>query len=134
MIDHAKENEKLRSQIQFLERELRMAHLNRDLHQELLRNKVEQCRALQEKLSIEVEESLKIYKDERGFKTGDIVRYDCGTTALVRLNSIHAGGWHGTQCMGGTIFVHDNGHSRIMKLADENDLLKWQECAKWRRE
>lgn len=39
------------------------------------------------------------------FKKGDIVKYDDGHTALARLETPHAGGWHASQCLGGSLFV-----------------------------
>ena len=33
-----------------------------------------------------------------------IVRYGDGVTALARIDSLHAGGYHGTQCLGGVRF------------------------------
>lgn len=43
----------------------------------------------------------------RAFKPGDIVRYASGSSALVKLESRHAGGWHGVHCLGGYTFVSD---------------------------
>ena len=39
------------------------------------------------------------------FKAGDLVMYSDGPTALVRLATPHAGGWHGDHCLGGFRFV-----------------------------
>ena len=39
------------------------------------------------------------------FKKGVIVKYGGGPTALARLESQHAGGWHVTHCLGGTRFI-----------------------------
>ena len=39
------------------------------------------------------------------FKEGDIIKYSGGPTALARLMSPHAGGWHAKQCLGRTIFI-----------------------------
>ena len=39
------------------------------------------------------------------FKKGDIVRYFSGPSALARLSSPHAGGWHAEQVYGGFLFV-----------------------------
>lgn len=50
------------------------------------------------------------------FKAGDIIRYSDGISALVKLISPHAGGWHGSHVMGGTIYVSD------FKKATEQDL------------
>lgn len=41
------------------------------------------------------------------FKKGDIVKYSDGPTAIVKLESPHAGGWHANHCLGGVIFVSD---------------------------
>ena len=66
------------------------------------------------------------------FKVGDLVRYSSGPTALVQLESPHAGGWHGLHCMGGYHFVHDNGWSSRMYPASPEDYKTWYENAKWR--
>lgn len=58
---------------------------------------------------------------------GKIVRYDSGSTALMRLISVHAGGWHGAQCMGGTVFAHGPFHELT-----EEDEAQWRDCARWR--
>ncbi|QBJ04484.1 hypothetical protein HOV23_gp089 [Pseudomonas phage Lana] len=65
------------------------------------------------------------------YMSGDIVRYGDGSTALAKLHEPHAGGWHGDQCMGGTTYI---GIERIQRLADEDDLRKWDKCAWWRGE
>lgn len=44
----------------------------------------------------------------RIFFTGDLVRYSTGRTAIARLESPHAGGWHATHCLGGIVYVTDN--------------------------
>lgn len=61
------------------------------------------------------------------FKAGDIVRYSSGSTALVKLNSTHCGGWHGLHCMGGGTYV-----TPPLQLADEEDLRMWNKQA-WHR-
>lgn len=63
------------------------------------------------------------------FQAGDIVRYGGGSTALARLSAPHAGGWHGSQCMGGSTFIGGS-----MYHATEEDLKKWGECAHYRKE
>jgi len=58
-------------------------------------------------------------------------RYESGSTALVMITSLHEGakGYHGTQCMGGTVFVsHDN-----IKPASDQDYRIWFERAHWRK-
>jgi hypothetical protein len=60
---------------------------------------------------------------------GQIVRYDHGVTALVKLASHHAGGFHGQQCMGGSTFVT----REQLREATDLDLEIWRECAKWRK-
>jgi len=42
---------------------------------------------------------------DRPFKSGDIVKYAGGPTAIARLESEHAGGWYAKHCLGGTIRV-----------------------------
>lgn len=64
------------------------------------------------------------------FKQGELVRYGDGSTALARLLSPHAGGWHGQQCMGGITYI--NTTSRHVVHASEEDKKKWAECAHWR--
>lgn len=54
-------------------------------------------------------------------EAGDIVRYDDGSSALVKLTSPHDGGWHGDHVMGGTTFV-SNGIFKRLSLANEEDL------------
>lgn len=63
------------------------------------------------------------------FKSGDIVRYNHGSTALAKLTHPHAGGWHAEQCMGGTTYISMN--FRVSQ-ADEEDLHMWNKCA-WHR-
>ncbi|WP_153135140.1 dATP/dGTP pyrophosphohydrolase domain-containing protein [Paraburkholderia agricolaris] len=58
---------------------------------------------------------------------GDIVRYENGSTALARLISPHAGGWHGYQCMRATTFL-----SKCYRPSAKG-LRMWDECAKWRK-
>lgn len=40
------------------------------------------------------------------FPIGTIVRYSDGPTALARINSKHAGGYHADHCLGGGRFIH----------------------------
>lgn len=54
-------------------------------------------------------------------KSGDIVRYADGVSALVKLISPHAGGWHGDHVLGGTQFVSDQIFSEL-KLANSEDI------------
>jgi hypothetical protein len=63
------------------------------------------------------------------FKPGDIIRYNHGCTALAQLSTPHAGGWHADQCMGGKIYISDNGQ---LRHADEEDLRMWNKQA-WHR-
>lgn len=63
------------------------------------------------------------------FKPGDIVRYNHGCTALARLVQPHAGGWSADQCMGGSTYISE---SFDMRLADEEDMRRWNKCA-WHR-
>jgi len=58
---------------------------------------------------------------------GDLVRYDYGSTALAICGKPHAGGWHGAQCMGGSIYFN-----KAYPPTPE-DIVMWDECAKWRR-
>lgn len=58
--------------------------------------------------------------DSAGFKKGDIVRYSNGCTALARLDTQHAGGWHAAHCLGGHIFVSAS-YPRPMRRASEED-------------
>lgn len=68
------------------------------------------------------------------WKAGDIVRYAFGETALVRLKTPHAGGWHADHCMGGMTFVCDHGWGeRQLSPASESDLVTWARCEKWRK-
>jgi hypothetical protein len=60
-------------------------------------------------------------------RPGELVRYGDGSTALVLHGDPHAGGWHGTQCMGGSTF-----YSRTYEPTQQ-DRKTWAECAvKWR--
>ncbi len=61
--------------------------------------------------------------------SGCIVRYGSGSTALARLRSPHAGGWHADQCMGGVTFI-----SGSLAPADEEDLATWKRKACFRGE
>ena len=68
------------------------------------------------------------------FKVGDLVRYSSGPTALVRLDSPHAGGWHGEHCLGGYRFVCDIGWGQSrMYHASPEDYKTWYDTAKWRK-
>lgn len=58
---------------------------------------------------------------------GKIVRYDSGETALMLLSRPHAGGWHGTQCMGGTTFAGGRFYEPT-----EKDFQVWRDCRPWR--
>lgn len=60
------------------------------------------------------------------FKKGDIIRYSGGSSALARLESPHAGGWHAVHCMGGYIFVSE-GYPRPMQAATAEDVAKFNE-------
>lgn len=68
------------------------------------------------------------------FKEGDIVRYDEGSTALMKIThiSIKNGGarYYGTQCMGGNV----GAYSYDVTHASELDLKEWKECSSWRQE
>lgn len=55
-------------------------------------------------------------------KSGDIVRYSGGSTALARLMTPHAGGWHAAQCMGGGVFV-----TAPLYEPDSEDLAVWED-------
>lgn len=55
------------------------------------------------------------------FKVGDIVRYSAGCTALARLHSPHAGGWHANHCLGGMLFVSES-YPNPIKLAFPEDV------------
>ncbi len=61
-------------------------------------------------------------------RQGDLVRYASGQTALVLHGTPHAGGWHGTQCMGGSIFYTS------AREPSQKDRETWVECAvSWRK-
>lgn len=66
-------------------------------------------------------------------KIGDLVRYGDGPTALARLLSEHAGGWHAEQCMGGIRFVHDNGWSHRITKPTLEDHEMWLKQEHWRK-
>jgi NTP pyrophosphatase (non-canonical NTP hydrolase) len=70
--------------------------------------------------------SVRLSQDD--LKTGLLVRYGSGSTALMRLHKPHAGGWHGDQCMGGTTFSSGPFYS----LGDD-DRSMWDACARWRK-
>lgn len=55
-------------------------------------------------------------------KSVDIVRYGSGITALAKLASPHAGGWHAEQCVGGFTFI-----SGTLYEPDGEDLATWQD-------
>lgn len=61
-------------------------------------------------------------------KVGDLVRYAEGVTALALCGEPHAGGWHGTQCMGGGIYFSSP------TKPDDKDRTTWARSAvRWRR-
>ena len=61
-------------------------------------------------------------------RKGQLVRYADGVTALALHGDPHAGGWHGTQCMGGSTFYSQT------YAPTEQDRKTWVECAiKWRK-
>jgi hypothetical protein len=60
------------------------------------------------------------------FKVGDIIRYSGGSSALAKLDSEHAGGFHAVHCMGGYIFVSES-YPRPMQMADEEDVQTYNE-------
>lgn len=61
-------------------------------------------------------------------RLGDLVRYGDGSTALALHGEPHAGGWHGTQCMGGYTF-----YTRVYPPT-EQDRKQWVESAvRWRK-
>lgn len=66
--------------------------------------------------------------NQRAFQAGDLVRYGSGSTALAKLHSPHAGGWHADQCMGGSTYIS----SGKLSTPDLEDLRMWQRCA-WHR-
>jgi len=55
------------------------------------------------------------------FKAGDVVRYNTGSTALAKLQMVHAGGWHADQCMGGSVYISQN----QLREPDEADMVMW---------
>jgi NTP pyrophosphatase (non-canonical NTP hydrolase) len=62
-------------------------------------------------------------------RAGMVVRHGSGETAICRLSSPHAGGWHADHCMGGLLFVSGRLYS-----ASERDMKMWNDMAKWRNE
>ncbi|WP_321967064.1 hypothetical protein [Burkholderia cepacia] len=54
-----------------------------------------------------------------------VVRYGEGKTALCRLKSPHAGGWHAEHCLGGAIFVYDDGRRSALVEPTFEDLQTW---------
>lgn len=61
-------------------------------------------------------------------KAGDLVRYAEGVTALALCGEPHAGGWHGTQCMGGGIYFSSP------TKPDDKDRTTWARSAvRWRK-
>lgn len=66
-------------------------------------------------------------------QVGDLVRYGPGSTALVKLTSPHAGGWHGQHCLGGTTFVYDHGWGTSgIFVPTAEDYKTWYEKEEWR--
>ncbi|HEY0819780.1 MAG TPA: hypothetical protein VGD46_13435 [Rhizobacter sp.] len=65
---------------------------------------------------------------------GQLVRCGDGLTALVMVESPHAGGWHGRHCMGGYHFVSDNSSYSGLELANDADWKVWVENRHWRDE
>lgn len=61
---------------------------------------------------------------------GGLYRYDVGSTALVQIVSLHVGGYHGRQCMGGWRFLT---HHQLQPASAE-DHRTWADNARWRRE
>lgn len=55
------------------------------------------------------------------FKAGDVVRYGSGSTALAKLSTPHAGGWHADQCMGGSVYVS----TCNLREPDADDMAMW---------
>lgn len=70
-------------------------------------------------------QSLADQAEQSVFKKGDIVRYSGGCTALARLDSPHAGGWHADHCLGGQIFVSSS-HPNPMRRASPEDCQAFQ--------
>ncbi len=60
---------------------------------------------------------------------GTLVRYDSGSTALMRVADPHAGGYHGHQCCGGYTFASAD----RCREATPEDYKTWFECEKWRK-
>jgi hypothetical protein len=65
-------------------------------------------------------------------RIGMLVRYANGETALAKIASPHAGGWHAHQCMGGMLFVSANGYGGYLYEPTQQDIDTWNECKKWR--
>jgi hypothetical protein len=61
------------------------------------------------------------------WRTGQIVRYDVGSTALARIIEKHPSvdGWYAEQFFGGTLFICDKPFSPIREASKE-DLQKWK--------
>lgn len=59
---------------------------------------------------------------------GQLVRYDHGKTALMRISSFSAGSAYGEQCMGGSV----GASLHKLSIASMDDLHVWQENAHWR--
>jgi hypothetical protein len=61
-------------------------------------------------------------------RIGDIVRYDIGPTALMKIEEIHIVGgqnrFYGKQCMGGLVGAYEN----QCIPANQNDHLLWASC------
>jgi hypothetical protein len=64
------------------------------------------------------------------YKTGALVRYGGGSTALLEIISQHAGGYHGFHCMGGVGYAS---HDRCIPARPE-DYKTWFECTEWRKD
>ena len=70
------------------------------------------------------------------YAIGDILRYDSGCTALMKVTYIsegHGGAlarYYGIQCMGGYCGAY---HDQC-EPASAEDLTKWEDCDKWRRD
>lgn len=75
-------------------------------------------------------EKFELEPDTPKFKVGDILRYDDGSTALFRVESIspkHGGledRYYGRQCFGGSV----GAYASDCLPASEADLKKWAEC------
>lgn len=70
------------------------------------------------------------------YTIGDIVRYDSGSSALMKITHVqpdHGGSvayYHGRQCMGGAVAAY---HQACERASDE-DLETWAQQANWRSE